>query len=319
MSRYILDGVAIDESVITNDNAFPLVREIAFKYGLKVFRTRTKEQYGYAHVEFVMSFSNGVPVCKVWAEKDSSGVLYHYRSPYYQKERGRDSADRETLRSLKLSTLMGSLKKNKVVPTLEYALRHVKDVWDSAIYTHSASFGSCHKDTGELTPDMIHALVRSYLGESPSTPNYILDRSICKKLLDKYNNVDKIRAERELAIEQAYGNPFYVIGADGAQTLIVAKIKRVMNKNTSPHGKEFEYEIVEDFKRVPNLDEYPELLSITTMFKASTEGRFDSHHVYGGFIPRANQYYSDLDVSTVCRILPDDFNFAWMLIPCSQT
>jgi len=317
MSRYILDGVDIDESVITNDNAFPLVREIAFKYGLKVFRTRTKEQYGYAHVEFVMSFSNGVPVCKVWAEKDSSGVLYHYRSPYYQKERGRDSADRETLRSLKLSTLMGSLKKNKVVPTLDNALNHVKELWDNAIYIHSSSFGKDNKDMYDVTPDMVHALVRLYLGESPSTPNYILDRDICKKLLDKYNSVDKIRAEKEQAIEEAYGNPFYVIGADGAQSLMVAKIKRVLNKDTNPQGKEFGYEFVEDFKRVSSLEEYPELLSVSTMFKASTEGRFDN--VYGGFIPRANQYHPELNVSTVCRILPDDFHHTWMLIPCSQT
>ena len=321
MSRYMFDGMESGEKLLMEDEAFPLVREVSFKYGLKVFRVVEVENRwdGAKRNEFYMAYPNGLPVCKVWAEKDSSGVQYNYRSPYYQKERGSDSADRETLHSVKLPTLMGSLKKNNVVPSIEKVMSPLRDTWDSAISNYASSFGNDAKDIYGVTPEMAHALIRSYLGESPSTPNYILDRDICKKLLDKYESADKIKEEKKQAVEQAFHKPFYVVGADSQHDLLVAKVKRELVDTPNSYRKESKYVIVEDFRRVPNLDEFPDIIPIATMFKASTEGKIDSDHVFGGFIPKESNYWRDIEVLTACRNYPTHFFLAWMLIPCSQT
>lgn len=313
MSRYLLNEDIAWETMLESDPVFPLVRELSFKYGLKVFNIHQDN----CDRNFYMSFANGFPVCKVWAYKDSSGVKYCYRSPHYQKERGRDSADRETLHSLKLSTLMGTIKKNKVIPTMESATMQVKRMWDTAIGQRLGTLGNDSKDTYGVTPEMAHALMRSYLGESPSTPNYILDRDICKKLLDKYERADKIKEEKQELVKSAYHNPFYVVGADSNHDLLVAKVKRVLVDEPNSNRKTVDFEFVQDFKRVKNLEEFPEVLPITVMFKASTEGNF--REVFGGFIPRTDCYYSDLEVSTISHTYPTPFHFAWMLIPCSQT
>jgi hypothetical protein len=316
MSRYLLNEDSAWDTMLTSDPAFPLVRELSFKYGLKVFNIAS-EQNAPSNRHFYMSFPNGYPVCRVWAYKDSSGVQFNYRSPYYQKERGRDSVDRETLHSLKLSTLMGTIKKNKVVPTMESATMQVKRMWDSAIGQRLGTLGNDSKDTYGVTPEMAHALIRSYLGESPSTPNYLLDRDICKKLLDKYEQADKIKQEKEELVKSAYHNPFYVVGADSNHDLLVAKVKRVIVDEPNSKRKSVDFEFVQDFKRVKNLEEFPEILPITVMFKASTEGNW--RDVFGGFIPRVDSYFADLEVSTISHTYPSPFHFTWMLIPCSQT
>jgi len=321
MSRYMFGGMESGEKLLMEDEAFPLVREVSFKYGLKVFRVVevASRWDGVKRNEYYMAYPNGLPVCKVWAEKDSSGVLYNYRSPYYAKERGSDSADRETLHSVKLPTLMGSLKKNNVVPSIDKVMSPLRDTWDSAISNYASSFGNDSKDIYGVTPEMAHALIRSYLGGSPSSPNYILDRDICKKILDKYERADKIKEEKKQAVEQAFHKPFYVVGADSEHSLLVAKVKRELVDTPNSYRKESKYDIVEDFRRVPNLDEFPDIIPIATMFKASTEGKFQSDDVFGGFIPKECNYWKDLEVHTICRNNPNHFFFTWMLIPCSQT
>ena len=318
-SRYMFDGMESGEKLLMEDEAFPLVREVSFKYGLKVFRVAgVKERFSEnERYEFYMAYPNGIPVCKVWAYKDSSGVQYNYRSPYYQKERGSDSADRETLHSVKLSTLMGSLKKNNVVPSKERIISNMGEVWEQGVGMFSSSFGNDSKDMYGVTPDMAHALVRAYLGESPSTPNYILDRDICKKLLDKYETADKIKEEKKQAVEKSFHNPFYVVGADSEGSLLVGKVKRELGNENN--RRSFQYAVVEDFRRVPNLDEYPDIIPITTMFKVGTEEKIRKEDTFGGFIPRQSEYWADYDVTTICRNYPSHFFFTWMLIPCSQT
>jgi hypothetical protein len=100
---------------------------------------------------------------------------------------------------------------------------------------------------------------------------------------------------------------------------LVAKVKRELVDTPNSYRKESKYDIVEDFRRVPNLDEFPDIIPIATMFKASTEGKFQSDDVFGGFIPKECNYWKDLEVHTICRNYPNHFFFTWMLIPCSQT
>lgn len=320
MSRYMFGGMESGEKLLMEDEAFPLVREISFKYGLKVFRVvEVSERFNNAkRYEFYMAYPNGLPVCKVWAYKDSSGVQYNYRSPWYQKERGRDSADRETLHSLKLSTLMGSIKKNNVVPSDEFFKKSIGDLWESGVSHYASSFGDDSKNTYGVNAEMVHALLRSYLGGNPSMPTYLLDRDICKKLLDKYEDADKIKEVKKEKVEQAFHRPFYVVGADSEHSLLVAKVKRELVDNGN--RKDVKFNFIEDFRRVPSsLEDCPEILPIATMLKVGLEERYSKEFLYGGFIPRDTSYLKDFDVVTTVRNHPSHFHFAWMLIPCSET
>ena len=62
-SRYMFDGMESGEKLLMEDEAFPLVREVSFKYGLKVFRVaQVKERFSEnERYEFYMAYPNGIP------------------------------------------------------------------------------------------------------------------------------------------------------------------------------------------------------------------------------------------------------------------
>ena len=265
-----------------------------------------------------MSYDNGLPVCKIWADKDSSGVRFNYRSPWYEKERGSDSADRETLHSIKLSTLMGTLKKNSVIPDKTAIVQLHIDGFEYAVRNFKNSFGDTQKNLNGITPEFVQSLLANYIGESPNEKLPPLELNICQKILDNYRTVDTIRDRVSSETERAFGNGFYAIGATlNSKRMVVGKLKRLSEAEKSSQVK---YELVEDFKRVDNLEEFPQLLALSTMFKVAVEEKYEPNKLCAGFIPVYSSYWADFDVSTVTpHGIPNDFRYAWMLIPCSQT
>lgn len=314
MSRYLLSPNDEIESKLTGDPVFPLVRELSFKYGLRVyqvtelFRPHTTE---LSKRECMMSYEDGLPVCKVWAEKDSSGVHYNYRSPWYEKERGSSSADRETIHSLKLSTIMGTLKRNNVIPSREEIFTNHVDGFGYAVRNFRHTFGDTQKNLNSVTPEQVQSLLVHFLGESPNSHELPLERNICQKILDKYRTIDTIRDRVESETQRFFGNGFYAIGATlESKTLMVGKVKRVADK----------FECVESFKRVGSLEKYPDLLSLSVMMKVSLEEKYSAEKLCAGFIPIHSCHFPDFDVSTICtNHVPNDFHYAWMLVPCDST
>ena len=68
VERFFLDGYRDEEAyeVLKTSPVFPLVRELEFKYGLKVLR-RTSIQGAPA---WQLAYPNGIAVCKVFTNKD---------------------------------------------------------------------------------------------------------------------------------------------------------------------------------------------------------------------------------------------------------
>lgn len=99
---------------LVNNPAFTFVRELNFKYGARVIKSHNDRVFFLAFDED--DKFNAVPFAKVWANDkqnaaDKTVTEFCYYSPYYEKERGKSHEDKRTLRGVKLSVLMNTLKK----------------------------------------------------------------------------------------------------------------------------------------------------------------------------------------------------------------
>jgi hypothetical protein len=117
MSRYILEGFGSDEleQSLKDSRAFPLVRDLCHKFGLKVLA----ETDLAGKQAFQLCLTNGMAVGKAYVRdidvNDSLTTEYCYRSPYYRKERGRDEDDKTTLRSTRVASLIATIGRVKAI------------------------------------------------------------------------------------------------------------------------------------------------------------------------------------------------------------
>ena len=304
MSRYILAGFESEEleQSIRNSDASPLIRDMCFKFGLKVL---AETELGGIKQAFQMCLTNGMAVGKVYTNMNKDNKLeYCYRTPYYKKERGSSDEDKQTLRSTKVSSLMATLSRVEAVITIDKLigkkmgkLVDAKDIMERAM-------GNSGKDTYELSANEIHALLCSFLGESPSSNHVAVDTLKCKKVLDKFNEADRVRVKKLEEVDRFFSNPFYMIGADAFGHFIVGKVKVTGEK---------EYEIVEQFKRYKSVDECTEIIPVMTMTKLAHE---DKHSMQNGHIPIADMYDENLDAVFFYQHKGTHYDYIWMATPC---
>ena len=76
-----------------------------------------------------------------------------------------------------------------------------------------------------------------------------------------------------------------------------------------------EYEVIEDFKRVKTIEEYPELLPLMTMMKVSYENK-DGRKIGALNFPITDKYDEGLDAVFFYSAIPTDYEHAWMATPC---
>jgi hypothetical protein len=304
----ILQGFESDALVeqINNSPSKRLIHEVHFKYGLKVL----SENKG----EFLMCEpSTGFAVAKVWATTEDNETVYNYRSPFYAKERGRGMADRETIHSKKLSTLMGTLKRQNVVPSIGRLIDQQAEVWHRGMSVMKETFGKSTKQV-DINADVLHALLQKALGVSPDTKTYQLDTNICQELLDKYNKLDKIKEEKQREVNRFFGNEFWCVGADNNGHLLVGSVKQIPTVSTQRlHDV---YQIVKPFKRVCNLDEYENLKPIMLMMKVHMQDKTDKF--IANTIPQTSVFLSDFDMIITYSFFLDSYNLVWALTPCSN-
>lgn len=304
MSRYILEGFENDEleQAIKDCTAYPFVRELCFQFKLRVL---CKVELNGVIQALQMCLPNGMAVGKVFTRKNAEDKLeYCYRSPYYKKERGRSETDKETLHSVKVSSLISTIKRIGAIPKIEKMhekklskLKEAKEIMELAM-------GSTYKSTSELQADEIHALLCAFLGETPNGNHLTVDTIKCKKVLDKYNEADRVRVKKLEEVGRFFYNPFYMIGVDEFNHFIVGKVKLVA---------ETQYEIIEPFKRYKDITEREDLIPVMTMTKLAYEGK---HKLQGGYVPVADEYSESLDALFFYTGQPTHYDYAWMATPC---
>ena len=318
MSRYFLDGFGTEEQLneLLASDVLPLVRELQFKYGLKVMDKVMNVSYPQSDKDsYMMCYPNGLAVCKVWTTKvggaKNDQLEFCYRSPFYAKSRGQDQSDRETIRSTKLSSLMAVLKR-------QAAVRSKKDIMDSKIKMVRNGAHSLRKAMGNsdkqnnFTPDEIHAMLATLLGESTDGIPVTLDLNKCKNTLDIYKEADKIRDIKREESKRFFKNPFYLVGIDDYHHLLIGKFKMtILHSDTS----KMEYEVIEDFKRVKTVEEYPELVPLMTMMKVSYENK-DMRRIGNLNFPLMDKYDEGLDAVFFYSGSPTNYEQAWMATPC---
>ena len=284
---------------------FPLVRDLCYKFGLKVLA----ETDLAGKQAFQLCLTNGMAVGKVFVRDiDNNGSLateYCYRTPYYRKERGSSEDDKTTLRSTKVSSLIATISRVKAIRSIDEMVAKKMGKLSDAREIMERAMGSTHKSTSELQADEIQALLCAFLGESPNGNHITIDTIKCKKVLDKYNEADRVRVKKLEEVGRFFHNPFYMIGADQFGHFIVGKVKVTGDK---------QYDIVEPFKRYKDITERDDLIPVMTMTKLAHEGK--AHRLQGGYIPIVDMYDENLDAVFFYANQATHYDYIWMATPC---
>ena len=151
LEKYFVEGFGSEQTYeeLKASKIFPLVRELQFTYGLKVYQKSQGDCYMLCH-------PNGFAVGHAWYDHDET--QFKYRSPWYRKQRGSSASDRETVSSVKISSLMATLKRMEAVPAMEKTTHNYVRRLTDAVSRLRRELGSHNKDHG-LTGDEVHALL----------------------------------------------------------------------------------------------------------------------------------------------------------------
>ena len=278
---------------IQSSSAKKFIYELNFKYGLRVLTTQNGE--------FLMCPKDSdFVVTSVWEEDGD----FNYRSPFYRKSRGRTTAERETIHSKKLSSLMATIARNGVVPDSLTVYESHRRAFSHAHSTMNDHFGRVRKPN-DLSGEEVHSMVRAIV--SGNTDN--IDINFCKELLDKYDAVDKIKESRDSEVSRFFDDEVWCIGADRLDHIVIGSVRRVLIMQDK-----FDLVQVKPFKRYHSIHAREEFIAPLTMLKVSVQDK--ENQFFGNFIPARTEYYSDLDMITTCSSMVDNYNFAWAMMPC---
>ena len=310
MNKLIYEGFEYPTLVeeIEKSPAKILLQELNYKYGLKAIAFSTSQYNKETH--FLVANPQGFAVAKVWTHTEDGNVIYNYRSPFYRKDRGSDSADRETLHSKKLSSLMATLKRNEVVPPSDGTLlSHVSECFSHAAGLLDGHHGSDYKQNN-LSADDIHALLKKiFLGVNPDEKTI----DICKQLLDKFDIKDRIKETKQEDLKRFFDSEFVAVGADKLGHLVIGTVKRSFHENGYP-----KFETVKPFKRFTEIpEEYESVRAPLLMHKVVIDNKDNNTVFYANIIPSVSGYNSDLDLINIMKARVDEFNMIWTLTPCS--
>lgn len=325
MSDYIYPGCESEEleQAILKNKALPLIREIAFKYKLKVLRAIVSRENAHEGSAFVMAPTEGVdagfPIGEVSCITERSYNLgdeiltdyYAYYSPFFQKSRGRHERERSTIKAKKLASLMATIKKIAAIPSGETIIyHHIKSMKDG-VRRVATSMGSVNKHTF-VESDQLQVIISAAINNQPLTSDLL---AICKKQLDIYNEADKLLQNKVSEVKRMFGKSFYAIGANMYGDILVGVMNaEISDKGYTPDAEKFR--ILKAFKRVNSFAEAPDVLPIMTMLKVASEGL--GRDMIAGHIPRGAQFFQELDLVVEYYSYPSLYDFIWALTPCSE-
>lgn len=277
-----------EEEVVTN-KAFPLVRELAHKYGLMVIAASRRFE-GDLNLLY-LSREDGIPVCKVFFMEDKES--FAIRNCLTQKDRGRSRDDKLTYFGKRIPFLMKVIEKESLIPrdTQDFINATMGQQIKRSVDDLSSSYGEIRK-SNHLIGEIQHELIEIALGNRHLSTLSAESMSKVQSALDKYRDADKTRVERQQELSEIFDKPMWAILHDNTDSFCVGKMRLSPTwgsvNETTPASVDMS--IVEDFRRVADVTEVAELIPTMAMLKTSIEqARPDVKYEFvgdSGFFPR---------------------------------
>jgi hypothetical protein len=261
-----------EESVVLN-KAFPLVRELAHKYGLSVIAKReaaVQPEYD----ELYMAREDGIPVCKVFFMRDKES--YAIRNCINAKDRGRSYTDKLTYFGKRIPFVMKAIEKEHLIPTDTQQFINVvfRDQIENGVNSFSDSYGAIRKSSHGFGGDLIHHLIDIVLGNRHASTLSAESMSNIQSALDKYRETDKTRAERKRELTEVFSTPMWAIIYDKTDSFCIGKLNLIPKWGDDTYTtstNDLTIEVAEPFKRVADITDVPELIPTMTMLKVAIQ------------------------------------------------
>lgn len=256
MKTYTHPLCKVSNEEVQANKAFPLVRELNYRYGLIVLSAAspTKNDSRLYLVD-----ERGLFAGEASHENDN----YLFRSVVTCKERG-SGEQRFEYYSSKLPALMGTLKREKAVAIGDdlFHANYARRFFDM-VRVYDDSFDDTDKKSqfGGAHQHLLLQIVfnnRSVDSLSQESINYF------KTALDTFNKVDMLADERRAQYDETFAQPIAAVCLDKTETYLVGKIrihpKWSVNSDRNLNDSDTTITIVEPFRRVVNLlDDVPDL------------------------------------------------------------
>lgn len=258
------DPVITEESIRDNE-AFPLLRELTHKYGLRVINKTTMES---KHSKMMLADEQGFPIATIW--KDRNTEAYNIRATMVAKDRGRHWEDKFTYYAKRISHLMKVIEKDELLPknSEEFINRTFGMNIRGAILRISEPYAEIRKSNGYLNGEEVHHLLQIVLNNRSldSLPKESIAK--VKDTFDKYAQVDIMRDKRKTEMAEIFTKPMSVVMRDemgfmaGKLTLEPLWANDVDSSLVSSRCF-----ISEPFRRINDVDECVDLIPTLTMLK----------------------------------------------------
>lgn len=275
MKTYIHPLSEVSNDEVEANKAFPLVRELNYRYGLVVMGGAANSKYADeafdAARRLYLVDEKGLYAGEAIYKDDS----YCFRSVVTYKERGQGESRFEYY-SAKLPALMGTLKREKAVITGDDLFnKNVRSKLLEAVGLYDESFGATQKKS-ELGGEHEHLLLqivfnnRSLQSVPTESINYF------QSALDTFSKVDMLVEERKNQIAEVFASPITAACLDKTGTYLVGKVRInpawSVNNDRTLHHENTMITVAEPFKRVKNLlEDVPDLRHRLVMTKTFIE------------------------------------------------
>ena len=282
----------LTEEAIRENEAFPLLRELTHKYGLRVINRTTMES---KHSKMMLADEQGFPIATIW--KDRNTEAYNIRATMVAKDRGRHWEDKYTYYAKRISHLMKVIEKDELLPknSEEFINRTFGMNIRSAIIRISEHYGEIRKSGHYFSGEEVHNLLKIVLNNRSLDELSIESITKVKDTFDKYAQVDIMREKRRTEMVGMFSKPMSVLMRD-EMGFMAGKLmlEPLWASDVESSLVSSRCTIAEPFRRVNDVDECVDLIPTLTMLKVYMQEKQTSqtsHHGESGLFTNIGDTY----------------------------
>ena len=321
------------EDAIEQSPTKPLVEEMFYKYGVMVMEIeQIKNQYDWdtstyrdivLQDNFIVTL-NGFPMACLFTKTNDGKTTYGIYSPRIKKERGSDERDRHSFTSVKLSQLMKTIEKKKVMDEIEYPIgRSIDSLIFRTKNDITPSCGSKHLGYSErIKMNAIHAMLKGYINGEP-IQNLSQDLvKVSKELVDLFDKVDNNNEKHYEKLLELFSS-FYLLYTDACEGIVVGKYNVEFKRD---EFGEISVAVIDEASgsvRVRNLEDHEDFGDfggVLTMFKVYLDQIKDkqNYKVVKDILPITDNFFEEFDISTYYRGNCTQFEGTFLCLPATK-